>query len=448
MVKLNLISYFYEIEQFHSQVGFQNLTSKESSPAPNTKNMKRILLGIITSLIIGGVSAQGRQCRIDSIYYNRSGKIAASPVFAEYLRIALYPADSTARKEYKDFYLSGKLRSEGYFLHIDSLDDSRTLFDGENNSYYKSGKIFEKKHYTNGQLNGSYQQYDESGKLKIEACYLAGKLSGPHKTYNEDGSCQIVEYNDGIPLHDYYLLTDPQGNTLKFRMADDMPVWETPSIAERFIDYRDGTPWEVYYKNGLTIALTSSVIRDYGKWHRIDLILSNNSTTPIEFTPETDIIAYSADEDNNTNDLPIWPCDAYLKKVNRSQTWAAVLMGVSEGMATAGAGYATSTTYGYSSNGGYSSYTTTTYNPTVAYQTNLASQQRIANFSQALQDEQDIKKMGYLKRSTIYPGESISGFVHAEWVKGNRVVFVINIGGAEYLFEWGFDRKNTYLLNQ
>ncbi len=123
-------------------------------------------------------------------------------------------------------------------------------------------------------------------------------------------------------------------------------------------------------------------------------------------------------------------------------------MGVSEGMATAGAGYATSTTYGYSSNGGYSSYATTTYNPTVAYQTNLASQQRIANFSQALQDEQDIKKMGYLKRSTIYPGESISGFVHAEWVKGNRVVFVINIGGAEYLFEWGFDRKNTYLLNQ
>ena len=87
--------------------------------------------------------------------------------------------------------------------------------------------------------------------------------------------------------------------------------------------------------------------------------------------------------------------DAYLKKVNRSQTWAAGLMGVSEGMATAGAGYATSTTYGYSSNGGYSSYTTTTYNPTVAYQTNLASQQRIANFSQALQDEQNIKKMGY-----------------------------------------------------
>ncbi|WP_337652063.1 hypothetical protein [Alistipes shahii] len=53
--------------------------------------------------------------------------------------------------------------------------------------------------------------------------------------------------------------------------------------------------------------------------------------------------------------------------MNRSQTWAAVLMGVSEGMAAAGAGYSTSTTTGYSSYGGYSSYTTTTYNPSAAY---------------------------------------------------------------------------------
>lgn len=80
--------------------------------------MKRILLGILTLLTIGGVSAQERQDRIDSIYYNRSGKSAANPVFAEYLRIALYPADSTARKEYKDFYLTGELRSEGYFSSV------------------------------------------------------------------------------------------------------------------------------------------------------------------------------------------------------------------------------------------------------------------------------------------------------------------------------------------
>lgn len=409
--------------------------------------MKRILLGLLTSLIIGSVPAQERQDRIDSIYYNRSGKSAANPVFAEYLRIALYPADSTARKEYKDFYLTGELRSEGYFLRIDSLDDSRTLFDGENNSYYKSGKLFEKKHYADGQLNGSYQQYDESGKLKIEACYLDGKLSGPYKTCDEDGSFRTVEYSEGKPLYDYYLHTDRQGHTLKFGMADDMPIWETPAIAERVTNFQDGTPWETYFKNGLIVSLTNAIVRDYGKWHRIGVLIVNNSTVPIEFTPETDLVAYSADELNQTTDLPILSYDNYMKKIKRGQAWEAALMGFSEGLSTAGAGYSTSTTTGYSSYGGYASYTTTTYSPTAALLANQASQQRMAEFSRAQENERDIKQTGYLKRSTIYPGESICGYVYAGWVKGSRVVFVINIGGAEHLFEWGFDRKDSYLLN-
>ena len=242
-------------------------------------------------------------------------------------------------------------------------------------------------------------------------------------------------------------MSDSNGNTLKFRIADDIPVWESPAIAERFVDYRDGTPWEVYFKNGLTIALTNSVVKDYGKWHRIDLIISNNSTTPIEFVPELNIAAYSVDNQGITTDLQIWTCDAYLKKVNRAQTWAAIAMGLCEGMASAGAGYSTSTTSGYSNRTGHFSYTTTTYNATAAYQANLASQQRLANFSQALQEEKDIKQMGYMKQNTIYPGESVSGYVHVARVKGERVVFVINIEGAEYIYEWKFDKKATYLID-
>ena len=238
--------------------------------------MKRTLICLRSALTGGNLPAQEHQNRIDSIYYNRSGKSAANPVFAEYLRIALYPADSTARKEYKDFYLTGELRSEGYFLRIDSLDDSRTLFDGENNSYYKNGRIFEKKHYANGLLNGSYQQYDESGKLKIDACYLDGELSGPYKTCDEDGSFRIVEYCKGKLLYDYYLRTDRQGNTLKFRMSDDMPVWETPAIAERVTNFQDGTPWETYFKHGLIVSLPYSIVRDYGKWHRLGILCATN----------------------------------------------------------------------------------------------------------------------------------------------------------------------------
>ncbi len=405
--------------------------------------MNRILLflSIITSY------ATYAQERIDTLYYNRSGLRAQNALFADYYRIALYPADSTGRKEFKDFYNSGALRREGQFMEIDSLDDSKTVFDGEICSYFRNGNISEKSHYENGRLHGEYACYDNNGKLATHAFYRTGKLSGTYKIYNENGSCRTVEYDAGKPIHEYYLLSDGNGNTLKFRIADDTPIWESPSVADRFVDYRDGTPWEVYFKNGITIALTNSVVKDYGKWHRIDLIISNNSTTPIEFIPEQNIAAYSADNRGMTTGLQIWTCDAYMKKVKRAQIWASIAMGFSEGMATSGAGYSTSTTTGYSSNGVITTYHTTTYNAAAAYQANLASQQRLANFSQALQEEKNIKQMGYLKKSTIYPGESVSGYVHAARIKGERVVFVINIEGAEYLYEWRFDKKAAYLID-
>ena len=37
--------------------------------------------------------------------------------------------------------------------------------------------------------------------------------------------------------------------------------------------------------------------------------------------------AYSVDEHDVATDLQVWSCDSYLKKVNRSQTWAAVFDG-------------------------------------------------------------------------------------------------------------------------
>lgn len=294
---------------------------------------------------------------------------------------------------------------------------------------------------------GEYTCYNDDGKLTTHAFYLAGKLSGTYKIFYEDGSFRTVEYDAGEPVHDYYLLSDSNGNTLKFRIADDTQIWESPSITERFVDYRDGTPWEVYFKNGITIALTNSVVTDYGKWHRIDLIISNNSTTPIEFVPELNIMAYSVDNQKVATDLQIWTCDEYMEKVNRAQTWAAIAMGFCEGIASAGAGYSTSTTTGYSSNGISSTYYTTTYNAAAAYQANLASQRRLADFGQAQQEEKNIKQLGYLKQNTIYPGESVSGYVLVARIKGERVVFVIDIEGAEYIYEWNFDRKAAYLVD-
>lgn len=118
--------------------------------------MKRILLfiSIITSC------AAYAQERVDTLYYNRSGLIAQNALFADYYRIALYPTDFTRHKEFKDFYHSGELRKEGYFLSIDSLDDNKTILDGEIQAYFRNGNVAEKFHYANGRLHGEYTCYN------------------------------------------------------------------------------------------------------------------------------------------------------------------------------------------------------------------------------------------------------------------------------------------------
>lgn len=95
------------------------------------------------------------QERIDTLYYNRSGSVVPSPAFAEYYRIALYPADSAGSKMFRDFYISGELRTEGHFQTIDTLDDRRTVFDGKIVSYFKNGRISEKSYYSGGLLEGN-----------------------------------------------------------------------------------------------------------------------------------------------------------------------------------------------------------------------------------------------------------------------------------------------------
>ena len=67
--------------------------------------------------------------------------------------------------------------------------------------------------------------------------------------------------------------------------------------------------------------------------------------------------------------------------------------------------------------------------------------QRMANLTNLMSDEQHIKKLGYIKKNTINPGESISGYVLIKRVRGYAVKYVINIEGAEYIFNWDFGKQ-------
>lgn len=392
------------------------------------------------------------QDRIDTLYYTKEWKYAPNKTFADFYRVAYYPADSLQTKQYRDYYMSGELQSSGSFIKIDSLDDANTIFDGECINYFKNGKTESVRNYRQGLLNGDFCVYKENGLIKQTGKYCNGELAGLYTEFLDNGAHVQIEYVNGNPIHDYYVVGDSSGNLTKFNIANNTPVWESPLVSERNTDYQDGTPWQFYNKNGVIIALTNTIVKDYGRWHRIDIVISNNTIIPIEFDPVINISASSTDIEGFTTDLEVWSSEEYLKKVNRSQTWAAVLMGVAEGMSNANAGYSTSTTNSYYSgstygSGGYGSYSgtatsyTRTYNAGAAYQAQVLSQQRMADFSNAMAEEQQIKKLGYLKRNTIYPGETISGYVHVKRIKGETVQFVIEIEKAEYIFDWKFGKR-------
>jgi hypothetical protein len=285
--------------------------------------------------------------------------------------------------------------------------------------------------------------------------------------FNEQGDiCTQLELINDEPRYDYYVVSNKDGYSSKIRIKDKTPIYESPDLGEMKIEYRDGINWLYYTKNGLLIATTNTLIKDYGKWFQISILIANNSIFPIEFDPEK-ITSTLKKKNGQTVALEVWSSDKYLRKVRKTQNWNMVLAGISEGIVAANAGYSTSTTrsntfyngysntygsayahgprgtaYGnFSGSGTYFGNTsttsrTTTYDGAAAYQAQVIASNRMANYENSLLQERAIKQEGYLKKNTIYPGNAVSGYVNIQRIKGSSMTVRININGAIYEFPW------------
>ena len=101
-------------------------------------------------------------------------------------------------------------------------------------------------------------------------------------------------------------------------------------------------------------------------------------------------------------------------------------------------GYAFGSYNGFGSYYGNSSTTSTTvsYDGAAAYQAQVIASNRIANYEHALLEDRTIKQEGYLKKTTIHPGDVIQGYVNIKRVKGDSMVVSVDINGAKYEFPW------------
>lgn len=429
--------------------------------------MKLFCLSIFFQIICITAFPQAKY-QIDTVYYDRNGKGVALPHFASFYRIMQVSADSCYRNPYRDYYTTGELKTEGYYLYVDKNDDANSTFDGEWIKYYKSGKPEQKGFSINGKQEGEFTCFYENGLIKAHMFYANDKLHGIYTEFPEDNDgCIQLEYINGLPKYDYYTVSDRNGYSSKFRLSDNSPIWESPDFSEMQTGYKDGNKWLYYIKNGVEIAVTADIVRDYGKYYKLSIVIANNSATPLEFNPEEAIFAYLTDSSGDILPLEVYSADAYMKKVKRRQNWNSALYGLAEGVAAAGAGYSSSTTnthttsngyinahanaYAFGSNGygqssgsvhgtyrqnSYTTSTTRSYDGLAAYQAQVIASNRIVAYESSMLNERAVKEEGYLKHTTIYPGDVVSGYVHIQQKSGD-IGIAIKINSASYIFQWG-----------
>ena len=427
--------------------------------------MKKVL--VTFSFLCAFLVLHAKVVKQDTLFYDQNWKGVESRTFAAYYRILSDSKDDNFSKRFRDYYITGELQAESGYISIDKYDDSKSVMDGDWVNYYKSGKIHERGTRKNGINVGEYTEYYENGLIKTHGYLKNGKSDGILSLFDEKGEmCTQVEMVEGKPKYDYYVLSNKDGFGGKFRISDNKQIWETPSYEEKKVEYIKGEAWPYYIKNGLMVAMTNTKIKDYGKWYRISIVISNNSIVPIDFDPSK-ITSTLTKKEGKGITLEVYSADRYMKKVRRAQNWAMAITGIVEGLAAFGAGYSTSTTqtnstysgysnsYGnayvngsggnaYGSYNGHGSYygsssstsRTVTYDAAAAYQAQIIASDRMANYESALLQERQTKQEGYLKRTTIYPGQAISGYINIKRVKGESMDVVIDINGAKYSFLW------------
>ena len=217
---------------------------------------------------------------------------------------------------------------------------------------------------------------------------------------------------------------------------------QTRTKLETFID--EGSAFKYYIDDGeIKIGTTVSIVREYGKYFKIDISIINKSTNRFDFEPSQIEVIVKGDIRKKDKYKQLSFSD-YNKKVERRQAFAtglvAGLNGFNEGY-SAGNNYSTNTSTNWDK--GYPQTTTTqteSYSPTLA---NIQRQQNQNNLNEMLEaGNKDIKyiREGYLKRHTLFPNTALEGYILVPY---NRKItdggVIVNIGDKKFDFsgdEW------------
>lgn len=206
-------------------------------------------------------------------------------------------------------------------------------------------------------------------------------------------------------------------------------------------EYNDGKQWAYRNIENFVVGLSNSEAKDdYGKYYQINIFIHNHGETPVTFNPE-EVAAKLIGKTGETLQLTVYTNETYQKKIKRSQAWTMALYGFSAGLNVGTSGRSTSYSTSYSTSG--YAYTTITqhYNASAAYQANISASYQMLTLGKMMENDRTVKEQGYLKKTTIHPGESIVGYMNIKRKKGMILTVDIPVDGYTYSFDWDVSKK-------
>lgn len=206
-------------------------------------------------------------------------------------------------------------------------------------------------------------------------------------------------------------------------------------------EYNDGKLWAYQNRDNIVVGLTCfEAIDNYGKYYQLGIFVKNVGDNSVTVYPDS-IYSNLITRRNDTLHIEVYTIEEYQKKVRRLQMWTMALVGFSAGFSAGNAGYTTSYSTSYSPTG--LPYTTITrhYDANAAYQANVASTNQIITLGQMMENDYAVREQGYLKTTTVHPGEAIVGYMNIKRKKGEILTVNIPVNGCVYGFDWNVSKK-------
>ena len=201
-------------------------------------------------------------------------------------------------------------------------------------------------------------------------------------------------------------------------------------------EYNDGKLWVYRQIRDFVVGVANYEEKDdYGKYYQIIIFIKNLGESPITFDPDK-VTSSLCTKRGDTLKLQVYTYDEYMKKVKNAQALSMAIFGFAAGINAGMAGHQTAYTSTYGAGGMPYTQAHTTYNYAAASAANIAATTQMMILSKLMADDRNTKSQGYLKITTIHPGEGIIGYMNIKRKRGTSMTVNISINEQAFSFDW------------